>query len=151
MRISRPARDLMALCALVATLLLGAACERDASQGADEPSAVDDSEGAEPAQAGTNAQANRSWRIQTGVAEGSLTLRVEPGSGFKINEEFPWQLQVEERSLGSADALRFDEDAVEMSLAVPESASGAVEGQLRFSVCNDTTCLTPRETVRWEL
>lgn len=145
MRISRPARDLMAPCALLATLLLGAACEREAPPGADEGPAVDEPTNEEPA------QANRSWRIRTDVAEGSLTLRVEPGSGFKINEEFPWQLQVAERSLGAADALRFDEDVVEMSLAVPEGASGAVEGQLRFSVCNDTTCLTPRETVRWEL
>lgn len=138
---------------LAFSLLVLNACER--TQSDDEVASQSGESATGSANAGevggSAATAGQSWRIETEVTDGELRLRVEPTTGFKINEEFPWQLQVGEAQIGGGDAERFDEDAVEMALPTPQDAEGSVEGQLRFSVCNDTTCLTPRETVRWEL
>ena len=80
-----------------------------------------------------------------------LQLDVSPGAGLKINLEFPWALTVGEQSLSAEDTHTFRDELVRYRLPVPEGAGAEVEGMLRFSVCNDATCYTPRERVVWQL
>lgn len=81
-----------------------------------------------------------------------LRVEVEPVPPYKVNLEFPWALgvpaiDVEHR----ADAAhRLDEDRAVFRVPAG-AAAGTVEGRLRLSVCTDDICLTPRETVRWDV
>jgi hypothetical protein len=90
---------------------------------------------------------------------GRLELRIVPHSGFKINLEYPWRLTLEasdaltpEAAEWTADAAQhFTEEEVvfEIPVAAGEPGQGRVDGHLRFSVCNDARCDTPREDVAW--
>jgi len=91
--------------------------------------------------------------------EGFLELQVTPAAGFKINLEYPWNLNIGETSGASIeqlvwrtqDALTFTEDTVVFQIPVTTEESGEdyVCGHLRFSICNDSRCDTPREDVSW--
>lgn len=89
------------------------------------------------------------WRVETSVgADGQLMAEVVPGAGYDINLEYPWKLTVGDAVQGMDDAVVFD--AKRARFAVPSSSAAApINGELRFSVCNDKTCLTPRETLVW--
>lgn len=94
----------------------------------------------------------REWTINTSVdADGQLVTEVIPSPGYDINLEYPWRLTVDESNQGMNDAEVFDEKRARFVTATTAEAGSAVEGELRFSVCNDATCLTPRETVAWQL
>lgn len=100
-------------------------------------------------QDGANSASSGQWTIQTSVgADGQLVAEVIPAAGYKINTEFPWRLTVAEETKRVDDAETFNEQRARFTASKPES-EGEVTGELRFSVCNASTCLTPRETVRW--
>lgn len=71
-----------------------------------------------------------------------LNLSVLPKFGFHINVDYPWKL-----TLSDSDATVYKK--AEFSLTEEEAAlllaNAEVEGELKFSVCNDATCLV--ETV----
>ena len=91
--------------------------------------------------------------------EGLLELEVTPAAGFKINLEYPWNLYIGETSGASIeqlvwrtqDASTFNEDTVVFQIPVTTEETGEdhVCGHLRFSICNDSRCDTPREDISW--
>ncbi len=99
------------------------------------------------------------FTVETSVRDdGTLIARVRAGNGFHINEQFPWALNINEgapvaggSSFNKDQAASFGEYEVIFEVGDGSSAQGAVEGMLRMSVCNDDACLTPRETVSWNL
>lgn len=94
----------------------------------------------------------REWTINTSVdADGQLVTEIIPSRGYDINLEYPWRLTIDEASQGMDDADVFDKTRARFVSATASEAGSTVEGELRFSVCNDATCLTPRETVTWQL
>lgn len=89
------------------------------------------------------------WTVDTRVdADGRLVAEVIPGPGYDINLEYPWKLTAGEQTQGMDDADVFDKKRARFVMAAP-GEPGPVTGELRFSVCNDATCLTPRETLTW--
>lgn len=88
------------------------------------------------------------WTITTSVAEdGQLVAEVVPAAGYKVNLEYPWRLTVADATTRIDDADVFTEQRARFS-AQP-GAEGERSGELRFSICNASTCLTPRETLNW--
>lgn len=91
--------------------------------------------------------------------DGVLELQVTPADGFKINLEYPWNLNIGETSQASIeqlvwrtqDALTFTEESVVFQIPVSTEQTGVdhVCGHLRFSICNDSRCDTPREDISW--
>ena len=96
------------------------------------------------------AVAGAHWTIAASTdADGRLVTEVTPAAGYTINVEYPWRLTVGERSQRADDAEVFnDRRARFVSDAPPAGADRS--GELRFSVCNSSTCLTPRETIHWD-
>lgn len=123
------------------TLMVGAvACSKPET-----PALAEDSAEA------TNAP-SREWTLKTSVdADGQLVTEVTPSPGYRINLEYPWRLTVDEEAQGASDAEDFNEKRVRFLAATNAEAGSTVDGELRFSVCNDATCLTPREKVSWQL
>ncbi len=92
---------------------------------------------------------------------GSATanLRVVGRQGFKINVPYP-HTEVAFSSSGGVDVRpSLDAGAAaantesELRFAVPFKAregAGAVGVSVKFSVCNDTECLTPTATFEWK-
>lgn len=92
------------------------------------------------------------WTLTTSVDDqGRLITEVTPKRGYRINVDYPWKLTVEETAQGQGEAATFDEKKVRFVSDTQAAAGSTVEGELRFSICNDATCLTPRETVSWQL
>lgn len=122
---------------LCSVLVLAAACTKSAPD-------------AEPV---TDASASTGqWTLSTSVdGEGRLITEVTPKAGYRINVDYPWKLTVGEQAQGQGEASTFDEKKVRFVSDTSAEAGTQVEGELRFSVCNDATCLTPREKVQWQL
>ncbi len=100
---------------------------------------------------GAVATQSEGWNLVTSVDDqGRLVTSVSPKPGYRVNTDFPWQLQVGESSQSGQQAVRFDEKNARFVTKVDAEDIEALEGQLTFSVCNDHTCLTPRETVHWK-
>lgn len=96
--------------------------------------------------------ATTQWTVLTSVDdEGRLITEVTPKRGYRINVDYPWKLTVDESTQNQGDAAAFDEKKVRFVSSTQADAGSVVEGELRFSICNDATCLTPREKVTWEL
>ncbi len=106
-----------------------------------------------------------SHTIETTVeAEGSgmvLVATVEPTEGYHCNMEFPgWSVQIDDESpvlagsrIDRSAVTEFTESRVVFRIPVADAqqAAGVARGMMRFSVCDEETCLTPRETVEWQL
>jgi hypothetical protein len=93
---------------------------------------------------------------------GQLELHVSATSGFHINLEYPWRLilqandgvQMESLEWDRSTMVTFTEDEAVYQIPVSTAADGIVgaqevTGELRFSVCNDARCDTPRAQVAW--
>jgi hypothetical protein len=86
------------------------------------------------------------------AAGGEVTLRVRvtPGTGYKMNAEFPTKLTLEptagvtlgKSSLVLADAEKFDDHQLVFAVKATPVASGSytVNGKIKFAVCTDATC-----------
>jgi hypothetical protein len=98
------------------------------------------------------------------VEEGSgmvLVATVEPTEGYHCNMEFPgWSVQMDDDAavlagsrIDRSAVTEFSESRVVFRIPVTgeADAAGVARGMMRFSVCDDETCLTPRETVEWQL
>lgn len=108
----------------------------------------------EPAPAGESDSSFKLVVEQPGeVAAGAATtlrIRVTPGTGYKMNAEFPTKLtldptagvKLDKTSLVLADAEKFDEQQLVFAVkATPEAAgSYTVNGKIKFAVCTDATC-----------
>ena len=159
---------------LFATLCLTAVFSACQSNTADADPGASEAEANEPATGGEGEVAqggeapavdNATHTITTEIREENgarvLVATVAPGTGYHVNLEFPWALQMAEDSPVAAgtrmtgdQAARFEEAGVEFTIPVDDAAAaGECGAQLRMSVCDDagTTCLTPREALTWTL
>lgn len=94
------------------------------------------------------------------LAHVEVTLVAKPG--YKVNERYPARLELASPTDGlqvvTPVLAREDgqlEDGQRLRFRVPVKAARAgvhaVEGSLRFSVCNDMACFIDRQTLRAEL
>ncbi len=77
-------------------------------------------------------------------------VRVTPGKGYKVNEEYPTKLTLEatdgvtaaKQVLAKADAATFDKHQLVFDVKLTPTRSGdfVVRGKLSFAVCTDATC-----------
>lgn len=91
--------------------------------------------------------------------EATTEVVVTPGTGFKINLEYPAKLSISKVPQGAKVAstkMTKSQMTVEKTRLVvpirftPEAAGElAFEGELRFSVCTEETCQMPREAINW--
>lgn len=85
----------------------------------------------------------------------SPEIVVEPGSGFKINLEYPWNVQLKEptnASVGTAqlkrgEGIELTEEKARFPIEITPGAAGDVEvtAIANFSVCNDDVCKNFRD------
>lgn len=88
------------------------------------------------------------WLLTTSVNdEGQLVTEVTPKRGYRVNVDYPWILSVGENSQDKRQAAEFSEKKARF--VVGDDADTA-DGQLRFSICSNSTCLTPVEDLHWE-
>jgi len=89
--------------------------------------------------------------------DGTLTLAITAGKGYKWNKEFPASFKVTPTG-GAAtvsstdfrkDAFKTDGTKTAVKVPVRGAASGqtTLEGKARFSVCNEEACIVKTETV----
>ena len=154
--------SLMPAAAAMSLLVVASACQSPAAP-ATESSGVSANPEAAPAPPGTTNP--ESHTIQTMVVEeGSATVLVavvEPTEGYHCNMEFPnWTVSMDDTSALLAGqqfdrsvVTEFTEGRVEFRIPLTEDllSPARAAGMLRFSVCDDETCLTPREPVSWEV
>lgn len=129
-------RSMTGLAVLLGATLALVGCQRGGEEGPAE------------AAASGNSQAGSHWTVSTSVGpDGALIAEVTPAPGYKVNLEYPWRLTVGDETVRAENAETFTEARARFAAAAP--AEGEAVGELRFSVCNASTCLTPRETLRW--
>lgn len=96
-------------------------------------------------------------------AEGSAgavmvaSVKVTPGKGYKVNEDYPTKLTLEatdgvsalKQTLGKSDAAAFDKHQLVFDVKLTPARAGdfTVRGKLSFAVCTDATCDPKSETI----
>jgi len=83
-------------------------------------------------------------------AEAIARVKVTPGDGYKVNEEYPTKLTLQPTEgvttgktvLLKADAAKFDQHelAFNVKLTAAKAGTYTVNGTLAFAVCTDATC-----------
>ncbi|MEZ4359026.1 MAG: hypothetical protein R3B48_02520 [Kofleriaceae bacterium] len=83
-------------------------------------------------------------------AEAVAAVKVTPGEGYKVNEEYPTKLTLETPAgvttakavLLKADAAAFDKHRLQFDVKLTAATAGTytVHGTLAFAVCTDATC-----------
>lgn len=145
--------------ALVALVSLGGCKPAEAPAAAEGTS-----EGSAASSAGASAVAG-THRIDATVeiVDGKpvLVATVLPGPGYHCNVDYPrWGVEVAADApvaagtvLAKADAAQFAEDRVVYRIPLVDAgANGNVAANVRLSICNDETCLTPPpEPIQWTL
>ncbi len=148
----------LATCTLLTVALFATGCNPPKA----EPMAAKPGEGADgkteaapKAAVGSAEKKEQNFTIKTEDADlkvgekGQSKLLVEPGEGFKINEEYPWKA-----SCGAVEALgvsavevgkddwKLDKKKanLDVALTATKAGSGELSCSLNFSVCNDTQC-----------
>lgn len=94
------------------------------------------------------------------VAAGSeavARIRVTPGTGYKMNKEFPTKLTLTppagvtlaKAEFVLSDAEAFDDKQLVFAVKATPASAGefTVSGKLKFAVCTDATCDPKRENV----
>ena len=88
----------------------------------------------------------------------SLVATVTPINGYKVNVEFPWSLAVDAEAPvaagvrhGRDDCATFTEEQARFVIPAEGEATGEVLANMRLGVCNEVGCITPRESVSWNL
>lgn len=120
-----------------------------------EPVPVKDDKAPEPKPGGGDADSSFALTVEqpSPVAAGGeviLRVRVTPGTGYKMNAEFPTKLTLEptagveigKTTLVLADAEKFDDNQLVFAVKASPMASGTytVTGKIKFAVCTDATC-----------
>lgn len=121
--------------------------------------------GAAKAAEGTG-QADTSYSVNvdapTSLAQGSegvVRVNVTPGTGWKMNKEFPTKLQVtapagvtvvkDQQSVD--DAEKFGDKGATFAVTFKADSPGqkAFEADFKFAVCTDATCDPKRQKLAW--
>ena len=84
-------------------------------------------------------------------------VKVTPGKGYKVNEEYPTKLSLEatdgvttgKQVLAKADAAAFDKHQLAFDVKLTPTRAGefTVRGKLTFAVCTDATCDPKTEAI----
>lgn len=84
-------------------------------------------------------------------------FRVHPGSGYKMNKEFPTKLTLEPPAgvtlakavfeIGDAEQFSEKELAFAIKMSAPAAGEYTIPGTLKFAVCTDTTCDPKKQKV----
>lgn len=87
--------------------------------------------------------------VQSG-AEAVASVKITPGSGYKMNQEYPTKLTLlptdgvtpAKATLGKGDAAKFDnhELAFNVKLTAARAGTYTVRGTVAFAVCTENTC-----------
>lgn len=85
------------------------------------------------------------------------SVKVTPGKGYKVNEDYPTKLTLEatdgvastKQTLGKSDAAAFDKHQLVFDVKLTPARAGefTVRGKLSFAVCTDATCDPKTETI----
>jgi hypothetical protein len=99
-------------------------------------------------------------QVPAEAATGKVTVanvKVTPGKGYKVNEEYPTKLTLEATDgvtiakpvMAKADAAAFDKHqlAFDVKLTPTRAGTFTVRGKLSFAVCTDATCDPKSDTV----
>lgn len=158
----------VALVALAACQTAPAEPEAPAEEAAAEEAAPEAAEAAEAAPEAAEAAAEEeaeeapTHEVATEVVEidgvRSLVATVTPINGYKVNVEFPWSLAVDAEAPvaagvrhGRDDCATFTEEQARFVIPAEGEATGEVLANMRLGVCNEVGCITPRESVSWNL
>lgn len=88
---------------------------------------------------------------------GAVTLKITPAKGFKVNKDYPTKVTLSAPTKVSLDKMVFKKADAKIAggtLTMVMGAKGKVAGeetitaQAKFSICNETTCLLEKATVR---
>lgn len=159
---------IVALVALAACQTAPAEPEAPAEEAAAEEAAPEAAEAAEAAPEAAEAAAEEeaeeapTHEVATEVVEidgvRSLVATVTPINGYKVNVEFPWSLAVDAEAPvaagvrhGRDDCATFTEEQARFVIPAEGEATGEVLANMRLGVCNEVGCITPRESVSWNL
>lgn len=98
----------------------------------------------------------------TSVAQGSegvVRVNVIPGTGWKMNREFPLRLQVKapagvtvvKDAQSLEDAEKFEDKGATFAVKFKADSPGkkSFEADFKFAVCTDATCDPKRQTLAW--
>lgn len=116
-----------------------------------------------PDGAGSNEQ--YALQIEPGAATvgqpGTVSIRVIPNATWHMNLEYPTKLtvtppagvEVAKPKLGKEDAVKFDEQNCEFSVAFTPSEAGdkVFTGEFKFAVCQDTACVPKTEKLEFHV
>lgn len=158
----------VALVALAACQTAPAEPEAPAEEAAAEEAAPEAAEAAEAAPEAAEVAAEEeaeeapTHEVATEVVEidgvRSLVATVTPINGYKVNVEFPWSLAVDAEAPvaagvrhGRDDCATFTEEQARFVIPAEGEATGEVLANMRLGVCNEVGCITPRESVSWNL
>lgn len=85
------------------------------------------------------------------------SVKITPGKGYKVNEDYPTKLTLEatdgvaaaKQALGKSDAAAFDKHQLVFDVKLTPARAGdfTVRGKLSFAVCTDATCDPKSETI----
>jgi hypothetical protein len=113
------------------------------------------------------AGANEQYALQIDPGEatvgqpGTVSIRVIPNATWHMNLEYPTKLtvtppagvEVAKPKLGKDDAVKFDEQNCEFSVAFTPSEAGdkVFTGEFKFAVCQDTACVPKTEKLEFHV
>lgn len=92
-------------------------------------------------------------------SEGVVKVNVTPGTGWKMNKEFPTRLNVKAPAGVTVvkdqqvleDAEKFEDKGATFAITFKADSPGpkAFEADFKFAVCTDATCDPKKETLAW--
>ena len=113
---------------------------------------------------GEEKKEKKNFSIQTGETtvsagkDGKVNITIVPAKGYKWNKDFPAMLTMKEGTEGvvalkgtqyKGDAFETKDKKVSVAADVTGKKAGAqaLQGELRFSVCNEESCIIATEKV----
>ena len=144
--------------ALAAGLLIGAPSDASPLKS---PTPLDSSRASELSDVGLRGEG---YVVQTSAdellvgEEGFITVQIQAQEGFKVNDQYPHKIKFKDTPEGVSvpamvkkDKGKF-EGTKKFTFRVPVTASKAgifkLSGKLKFSVCNDKSCLIQKKNIR---
>lgn len=117
------------------------------------PGMPGDSTAAATAPAGKDSSFSVALEVPADVASGAeaiASVKVLPGAGYKVNEEYPTKLTLQPTEgvttakavLLKGDAAKFDKHELAFNVKLTPAKAGTytINGTLAFAVCTDATC-----------
>lgn len=109
-------------------------------------------------QSGSTEQSDEHFAVETQTSDSHFSVEVTPRNGYKINTEYPWQLNFVDApegapaSLSRTDAATLDDATARFEMQRDLFGERAEQqAELRFSVCSDETCLLKTKQITWQL